>query len=122
MARKLLVRLFFAVVLPILSGCGTFLNLQDNPPKVMHIKLAKDTHLVYGGVRFDARTGPFCLLCACCGEDPLQTFPLGVYLLAVDLPLSALGDTLTLPITIHSLSDRTSATTPETNGKDPVAP
>jgi uncharacterized protein YceK len=60
---------------------------------------------VYGGVMRDVEMGRQCFADAV-GPDRKQGFldnlVGGTYFLAVDLPLSAVGDTLTLPITVRA--------------------
>ncbi len=76
------------------GGCGTVLNLEDE-------------HRVYGGVRTEAVAGSACLvrglgLTQPEGHDKFSrdtSLMLGACAL-LDLPLSAVGDTLTLPLTI----------------------
>lgn len=73
------------------TGCGTFANLSGFGIFAGH-------HLEpYGGVKI-------------CVEGGLEKFrtgwPIGgAYLLCVDLPFSAVADTLTLPTTIRALQD-----------------
>ena len=71
------------------SGCGTVLNFFNGE--------SRGPEHVYGGVQMD------CQLAAEHLKDrPAQSIPLVLFAL-LDLPLSLLGDTLTLPIV---LSDR----------------
>jgi uncharacterized protein YceK len=57
--------------------------------------------LPYGGVRADTQAAAelraCCCLCEC--RYPLADATAAAYLLAVDLPLSVVGDTLSLPLT-----------------------
>jgi uncharacterized protein YceK len=72
------------------SGCGTMLNL----PEAKSVMLCpEETRLPYGGVRMDAEGGYDLLSGDRCA--------LGIYILIVDLPLSAVGDTLTLPYVLY---------------------
>ena len=95
-----------------LAGCGTILNLTENGPKS---PVVKDT--IYGGIAWDAVWGTNEFICA---VDPwvnpgLETWESRVAgvafatLCLADLPLSAIADTLTLPITIKA-----QLSTPET--------
>jgi hypothetical protein len=89
------------VLLPLMPGCGTFLNLGRYHGIV--VLDGTPTEKIFGGVRRDLgllqpyptppepkRAGVLraceVVLCACC--------------LAVELPLSAVGDTLTLPLVL----------------------
>jgi uncharacterized protein YceK len=85
-------------ILPVLSGCGTLRNLPDN-------RNGADSapRQVYGGVQIDVRSASYCIQDAI-GEippfpaaAPAVLFALGTYTLLVDLPVTAIGDTLTLP-------------------------
>ena len=83
-----------ALLVSALCGCGTVLNLQGESQ-------------VYGGARNDARAGAGCLaqgLGLTRAEEhdkfsPQVNLAIGACAL-VDLPFSALADTLTLPVTI----------------------
>jgi uncharacterized protein YceK len=76
---------------PLLSGCGTALNLANE-------------RTVYGGAVFDVGCGYGCAASLVQpGESP-HKFPPGVRLLmalgaVADFPFSLVGDTLTLPLT-----------------------
>jgi uncharacterized protein YceK len=94
-----------AVLACALSGCGTFVNCTSGRE-------------IYGGIKQDAQNGASHLAEAFSGPCPsLSQFPdnpssgkqtlirtfcagCGVGMLALDLPVSAVADTLTLPITI----------------------
>lgn len=98
-----------------LAGCGTILNLAEND----HTMTLEPTRRVYGGVRLDAAAGPGYLagavepkgkpdleapglrgfLFRAVGDRPVN-FALGTAALA-DIPLSAVGDTLTLPLILY---------------------
>ena len=101
-----------AVLATALSGCGTLVNCA-NPE-------GKSPRAIYGGVRLDARNGMDHLNEAFSGNapsfsklpkppDPARDFAVktfcagcGIAMLAVDLPVSAVADTLTLPVTVPS--------------------
>ena len=81
-----------------LGGCGTSNNLNDpyNKPAI------------YGGVRRDLdmqMVSDFYLNSASGEPTPLSTAPL-VLLSIVDLPLSAVCDTLSLPVTIRAAIEK----------------
>jgi uncharacterized protein YceK len=99
-----------AVLAPALGGCGTVVNCVSwNGPAGREI---------YGGVKQDAQNGTSHLAEAFYGPPPsLSPYPekpdtgnhlltksfcagCGIGMLAVDLPISAVADTLTLPVTI----------------------
>ncbi|MCY2968507.1 MAG: YceK/YidQ family lipoprotein [Planctomycetota bacterium] len=105
MFRALL--LVFALV-PCL-GCGTIMNLNrinslnplattDSPDKKFVF-----SRMPYGGVLLDGAFGG-----AMVYEQDQRFWLLlpGLYILLIDLPLSAVGDTLTLPITLPAAIDR----------------
>ena len=80
-----------------LAGCGTVDNLSDHCTP-------------YGGVRQDAKDGAeawreCCLPPGHCVPPALDLMRV-TYLFAFDLPLSAVGDTLTLPITVPATTNR----------------
>jgi uncharacterized protein YceK len=93
MGRKSAVALAcLAVLAP--GGCGTFVNLNSSGqggPRTMAERRAP-----FGGVVNDAD-----LAVACFGEGGPGMAAVGVYALAVDLPLSAVGDTLTWPVVLY---------------------
>ena len=64
-----------------LSGCSTIHNLEKYEP------------LIYGGVRYEIPWG-------CKYFDCESALPIGVVLSFLDLPLSLIADTITLPIVI----------------------
>jgi uncharacterized protein YceK len=99
-----------AIVAAALSGCGTVVNcINGDGPS------ARD---IYGGVKLDAQNGTRHLGEAFSGPapcfskmpkppDPISDFAsktfcagCGVGMLAVDLPVSIVTDTLTLPLTV----------------------
>ncbi len=90
--KKAWVALVTAVAVFGLAGCGTVKNLEDRPMGYFRPKGDAEKR-VYGGVRIDAEwaSGYFV-------RD--GDWFLGTYLLAVDLPLCAVADTMTLPITL----------------------
>jgi uncharacterized protein YceK len=80
-----------------LSGCGTMHNFLGDSADGAPCE-------VFGGVRSDVRTGVKCLRepTGDPNNSALQQCAkiTGWYLLAVDLPLSAVADTVTLPSTV----------------------
>ena len=102
---------FVALFCACLAGCGTFMNIRDfnvPQPAPEHVSIFQPgkhpaPKLVYGGVRFDASLGRGWI------EQSIQEPPMflaALYVWSVDLPISALADTLTLPITIQAAIDR----------------
>jgi uncharacterized protein YceK len=96
-----------AVVVPAAGGCGTFFNLIPEPHKMR--APGPRPLKVYGGVEnsaFFAWTGltePFTKSDVTVANRILATpycWSLAAWAAAVDMPLSAVADTLTLPITI----------------------
>ncbi len=103
-----------AVLAFALGGCGTVNNLRPPPreDKDNPNAAALGTRTAYGGVGLDARIGGALLASAFGSKRQAQEslvvsaldgpckVGVGAWLLAVDLPLSALADTLTLPVTV----------------------
>ena len=90
------------LVLGPLVGCGTVLNTFWFTPM-------EGGQKVYGGVKLDADQGPKCIREAFGleenrGEQTVNSraacLAIGVYLFAVDLPLSAVADTAALPLNL----------------------
>ncbi|HEY7328377.1 MAG TPA: YceK/YidQ family lipoprotein [Gemmataceae bacterium] len=99
-----------AVLAAVLCGCGTFVNC-------FNVNGAAN-RAIYGGVRQDAENGTRHITEAFSGPAPSFTATpkppnpagdlasksfcavCGVGMLAVDLPVSAVADTLTLPVTV----------------------
>ena len=96
MSRTTMFLLAAGVSLLALTGCGTFWNFNA--------KVGEPPCLPYGGVSNDVKQGVGQIACvAGAGEQPgYAVVMLGgaVYWLTIDLALSAVADTLTLPITI----------------------
>lgn len=102
MPRRAVTRWLLGVLLtPALTGCGTMMNLAEKHytyyPFTRYAN--SEPKRIYGGVRIDAEQGWDHIAD---GFDPF----IGAYQLAVDLPISAVTDTLTLPITIPATIDR----------------
>jgi uncharacterized protein YceK len=101
--------LLAALVLPILAGCGTVQNARagdwifSSGPKE-----------IYGGVKIDADNSVKCCKDCFAGDKPflenglprLAALAGAAYLIVIDLPLSVVGDTLTLPQTIRATMER----------------
>ncbi len=96
-----------------LSGCGTFHNLNDGGR-------------IYGGVQTDLAVAG--LLTAGALQDDQEAWAraycltLGAATLAVDMPLSAAADTLTLPLTCLVTYHRLTAPPPASNALSPGTP
>jgi uncharacterized protein YceK len=96
----------------VLSGCGTMLNVRDHyvsPPPPGQSSIKQDGHIeaakrIYGGVEMDALFGTGLVWHE--SQNELWAGPIGLYMLAIDLPLSIIGDTLTLPVTIPATLER----------------
>jgi uncharacterized protein YceK len=94
---RLAVAVSLALPVLLLSGCGTVLNTT-------YFTAEEGGGSVYGGVRLDLETSRDLI-----SETPpddenvgqcISRYTMAVYTMLIDLPLSAIGDTLTLPITI----------------------
>jgi uncharacterized protein YceK len=99
-----------AIVLSIFgSGCGTSANMRTEPDIEFGFVNKIPAQSVYGGVRQDGAiiTEAVSLLFVKHGAVDLPLLPA---LAVVDWPLSAVGDTLTLPITIYAAYTRCQAT------------
>lgn len=82
-----------------LSGCGTVRNMC---PETIVTPLDNHPMTIYGGVRLDAEDGVGCVAESVTTTDlgPFRRIglaSLGTFVLCVDLPLSVVGDTVTLP-------------------------
>jgi uncharacterized protein YceK len=112
------------------GGCGTMNNLRP-PPKADKEAPAVVPRSVYGGVALDARVGANWLAAPFVGErlpqvsmvesavDSTCKMGIAAYVLAVDLPLSAVADTLTLPVTVPAtLKNQARAGRRTGNGRD----
>jgi uncharacterized protein YceK len=88
-------KLTVAALMVLLSGCGTVANLSKQGPP-------------YGGVGEDVTAGEesyryWCHPSGAC-IPPIFDLTRAGCLLGIDLPLSVVGDTLTLPVTLVQLS------------------
>jgi hypothetical protein len=77
------------------GGCGTMVNVTNFAP----LEIGGGQRKIYGGLVWDLK-GEYRAL-----TTPYPEYPLGVHLpmilaYLIDTPLSAIGDTLTLPITV----------------------
>ena len=98
MSRALLVAASLSAAL-VLSGCGTFANVS------IGARQGWQNALIYGGVRRDIQTTSNWIDHSWTWIPNLDIQQdvgtvVGVALVGIDMPLSAIGDTLTLPITI----------------------
>jgi uncharacterized protein YceK len=87
-----------------LSGCGTLVNMQEQPPARTAFSAWPGDHIptqrIFGGVRCDlANAG------ALVGRTQCFVEPWAVAAL-VDVPFSFVGDILTLPITTYATWER----------------
>lgn len=93
------------------SGCGTFANLNGSPTTLMQVSGIEEPEY-FGGVKRYAGTFPFGLI----GDGSLIS--------AVDIPLSLVGDIITLPL-VHRMKnnpDVMKAWTGRTFGENDPAP
>lgn len=82
-------------------GCGTLNNTVSGTP-LADGRPSEPPNVVYGGTLSSLEEGYDCVI----RPNSLSECVGGVYLLAIDAPLSLVGDTLTLPITIPAAIDR----------------
>lgn len=85
------------MAVPLLAGCGTMLG------NVGGLSYMKGHYMEpYGGVKVCLEGGTRCLKEATAPGEEHRLVPLlcGTYMLGFDLPMSAVADTLTLPLTI----------------------
>jgi uncharacterized protein YceK len=80
-------------------GCGTIANLETGP------RQGWNNVLIYGGVRRDVQSAGKWIDHSWTWGDNLDVIQdlgtvVGVGLVGIDVPLSAIGDTLTLPVTV----------------------
>jgi uncharacterized protein YceK len=83
------------------SGCATFLNVRgiEFPENSRIFRPGRHPEkLIYGGVKVDAQAG--------LGAIQERYYLAAGYLWLVDLPMSAIADTVTLPITIPATITR----------------
>jgi uncharacterized protein YceK len=95
MIKPLVVVILATCGISMMVGCGTVQNLRGGDQYI-------PSGRVYGGVRYDIEKGIGLLIdgsggCAGLSGRALQLI-IGPCLLMVDLPLSAVADTVTLPI------------------------
>jgi uncharacterized protein YceK len=97
-AATVIVVTAIAMGLFVLTGCGTFRNLEKEPTGLIQRPPGTPAERIYGGVRLDAeqgwgfiKNGPDAVIGGC---------------LFIDLPISAVADTLTLPITLRNALTR----------------
>jgi len=101
-----------------LSGCGTSANLSGGAQGWRNAQ-------IYGGVLTDVKsTQEWVKSNWTSGADWQQDVGtvVGVGLIGLDVPFSAIGDTLTLPITIPAVLLRGSGPAANVNGGNAVAP
>ena len=77
------------------AGCGTIMNVYGPPTSTGYPPLK-----IYGGVQSAAASGKECFVRSEPIARKIVSVPQGVYYWGLDLPASAVGDTLTLPQTI----------------------
>lgn len=88
---------------PSLCGCGTVMNLRSPTSARKRSDIATPRASVYGGVKLDAAAGRRSFQSSDGRLGPLFA---GGYVWGIDLPLSAVADTLTLPITVPASISR----------------
>ena len=117
MVGRLTVVLTLGAITLLAGGCGTVANTAVLPPE-------EGGKQVYGGVRVDWEAARH-VVAEISGDYPRSPFLFVSGLLAVDLPLSAIGDTVTLPYTIPYalwLGPKGGKERPSTPGDQPGEP
>ena len=114
MARAMLGAILTAAAASSLTGCGTFFNCfaADKAGPQAEQKVGR----IYGGVLFEVQAAQSLV-----NDMPREAIPkdwvltvCGSCLLAIDMPLTAVGDTLTLPYTLrYTLACRRLSRQPE---------
>jgi uncharacterized protein YceK len=103
MAKAAFTALWAGVVASALSGCGTVHNFygdhSDAPPCEVFGGVRSDVKAGVQYIRFDPARDHGDYPVQVCADPAVQFYAraIGWYLLTVDLPLSVVGDTLTLP-------------------------
>jgi uncharacterized protein YceK len=82
---------------PLLTGCGTLMNLRSMETARALPDSTVPRAAVYGGVKLDAAAGRRSFDAA--PNRPAQAL-VGAYVWGIDLPISVVADTLTLPVTV----------------------
>lgn len=98
--RRLMRKVSLAIlVMSMSSGCGTMFNLNGLGVFRGHDKEP------YGGVKLCVEAGTDHMASVVHPDDTSRAWSLliGSYFLFLDLPVTAVADTLTLPITIHAM-------------------
>ena len=97
MHRRRVPAVFVAGIL-LTAGCGTVDNLVGAGTPAADGSVLEPAKLVYGGTRLSLQQGWSNL------TQPREVLEpaYGVYQLVVDSPLSFVGDTLTLPMTVNA--------------------
>jgi uncharacterized protein YceK len=101
-----------------LSGCGTAANLSGGAQGFRQTQ-------IYGGVLRDVQSGQHWVSSNWTGGTDWQQdigTVVGVGLIGLDVPFSAIGDTLTLPITIPAVLLRQPDTAANVSRKNAAAP
>ena len=112
------------LILFVLGGCATVLNVKGQyvpPPPPGQSSIKQTGHIeapkrIYGGVAMDALFGSGMIV----NEYDVEWWavPVGLYTLAIDMPLSAVGDTLTLPVTVPATYRRWTAESRESEDSE----
>jgi uncharacterized protein YceK len=100
MARCCVLACCLAGAVPLLSGCGTVKNLAAGSYGNMEERSSHPE--IYGGVHRDLDCAASCLVWGSPLPELLGDLLWVPPIVCIDLPLSAIGDTLTLPLVIHA--------------------
>ena len=90
MARSVIAACLAAVLLAVVSGCGTVMNLTEEKSPTEGMSTSSKPRSPYGGVGYDLDISQWLLLAGPLGWAESAC-------LLADVPLSFVGDTLTLP-------------------------
>jgi uncharacterized protein YceK len=105
MANRFSPGILGAAFLAAVSGCGTLINLSENPNRE-----AGGDKKLYGGVQWDVLVGTGSLLSSLDPSTPTVSARTGAFMAGVcflaDTPLSAVADTLTLPLVVSAFLEK----------------
>jgi hypothetical protein len=113
--------LLFASFVPLLCGCGTVMNMERCDSLILGAPLVKEAR-PFGGVAEDVR-GLGEMMSAVGGLADFNPMAMiGFCCICVDVPLSAVGDVVTLPEVLRRRAEERRSAPPEALRTDPGPP